>query len=63
METGIAEGAAASLMGRMRGLPTIQLVPDAGEPIYRGLMMKTLTEIDRAFADRASLPAARRSAE
>jgi len=61
--TAIAEGAAASLMGRMRGLPPIQLVPDAGEPIYRGLMMKTLTEIDRTFADRVSLPAARRSAE
>ncbi|QJR18426.1 ROK family transcriptional regulator [Pelagibacterium halotolerans] len=63
MEAGIVEGAAASLMGRMRGLPPIQRVPDAGEPIYRGLMMKTLTEIDKAFADRTSLPAARRSAE
>jgi predicted NBD/HSP70 family sugar kinase len=63
MEAAIAEGAAASLMGKMRGLPPIQLVPDAGEPIYRGLMMKTLTEIDRAFADRVSVPAARQSAE
>lgn len=59
METGLAEGVAMSLMGRMRGLPPVDLVPDAGEPIYRGLVMKTLTGIDRAFARRTSSPATR----
>ena len=63
LEPAIAEGAASSLMGRMRGLPPISRVADAGQPIYRGLMMKTLTEIDRTFASRASAPPARRSAE
>ncbi|WP_417582253.1 ROK family transcriptional regulator [Pelagibacterium sp.] len=61
MAPAIADGAAASLMGRMRGIPPIERIADAGEPIYRGLMMKTLTEIDRTFANRASLPLARRS--
>lgn len=63
IEAGIAEGATASLMGRMRGVPPITQVADAGEPIYRGLMMKTLTEIDRTFASRISAPPARRSAQ
>lgn len=57
METGLAEGVAASLMGRVRGLPPVDLVPDAGEPIYRGLMMKTLTGIDTAFSGRTLSPA------
>ena len=63
IEAGVAEGATASLMGRMRGVPPITRVSDAGEPIYRGLMMKTLTEIDRTFASRISAPPARRSAQ
>src|SRR5690606_25169251 len=63
IEAGVAEGATASLMGRMRGVPSITRVSDAGEPIYRGLMMKTLTEIDRTFASRISAPPARRSAQ
>lgn len=63
IEAGIAEGATASLMGKIRGVPPILRVADAGEPIYKGLMMKTLTEIDRTFASRASAPTARRSAQ
>ncbi|WMT85546.1 ROK family transcriptional regulator [Pelagibacterium sp. 26DY04] len=63
IEPGIAEGATASLMGKIRGLPPITRVADAGEPIYRGLMMKTLTEIDQAFASRVVAPPVRRSAE
>ena len=60
---GIEESATASLMGKMRGLPPIELVADSGEPIYRGLMMKSLTEIDRTFADRTLIAPTRRSAE
>jgi predicted NBD/HSP70 family sugar kinase len=63
IEAGIAEGATASLVGKIRGLPPVTLVADAGEPIYRGLTMKTLTEIDSTFASRASAPPLRRSAE
>lgn len=63
IEPGIAEGATTSLMGKIRGVPPITRVADAGEPIYKGLMMKTLTEIDRTFASRTSAPPARRSAQ
>ena len=63
IEAGIAEGVTASLMGNIRGLPPITRVADAGEPIYRGLMMKTLTGIDEAFASRGAAPPIRRSAE
>ena len=63
IEAAIAEGTTASLMGKIRGVPPISRVPDAGEPIYKGLMMKTLTEIDRTFASRISAPPARRSAQ
>lgn len=62
METGLAEGGTASLMGRMRDLPPVELIHDAGEPIYRGLMMKTLTGIDTAFASRTLFPATHLSA-
>ncbi len=50
LRPGIEEGMRASLLGKMRGIPPIDLVPDAGEPIYRGLMMKALTDLDRVFA-------------
>lgn len=57
MRPGIEEGATASLMGRINGLPEITLMQDAGEPIYRGLMMKALTGIDRdMFAAMTAMP-------
>jgi predicted NBD/HSP70 family sugar kinase len=60
MQPGITEGATASLMGGLNGLPPVTLVADASEPIYRGLLMKALVEIDRTiFA--ASGPASSQS--
>ncbi|SDH09716.1 Sugar kinase of the NBD/HSP70 family, may contain an N-terminal HTH domain [Pelagibacterium luteolum] len=57
MQPGIEDAIGHSLMGKMRGLPPIGLVADAGEPIYRGLKMKALTSLDRTFAHRtASIP-------
>lgn len=54
MQQGMRDGAMASLMGRINGLPEIDLIHDASEPIFKGLAMKALTEIDRnIFAARA----------
>lgn len=47
MRSGMSEGATASLMGGLKGLPPVTLVAEASEPVYRGLMMKALTELDR----------------
>ncbi|GGA61082.1 ROK family transcriptional regulator [Pelagibacterium lentulum] len=54
MQQGMRDGVSASLMGRINGLPEIDLIHDAAEPIFKGLTMKALTEIDRnIFAVRA----------
>lgn len=47
MRPAFEDGALASLTGRINGVPQIILTADAGEPIYRGLMMKALTTLDR----------------
>lgn len=47
MQSGITEGVTASLMGTLRGLPPVTLIAEASEPIYLGLTMKALTEIDQ----------------
>lgn len=63
MQPGITEGATASLMGGLNGLPPVSLVADASEPIYRGLLMKALTELDRNVFAARSQPAAQSVAE
>lgn len=63
MQPGIIEGATASLMGGLNGLPPVTLVADASEPIYRGLLMKALTEIDRNVFAAMSQPPAQSVAE
>ncbi|WP_196258699.1 ROK family protein [Pelagibacterium limicola] len=47
MLSSLREGATSSLMGGINGLPPVTLVADASEPVYRGLLMKALTELDR----------------
>lgn len=49
----------SSLIGRINGLPVMVAHRDEKEPIFRGLMMKTLNEIDQA--DIAALPAVARA--
>lgn len=61
MKSDIEDAVGQSLMGKMRGLPPIDIVADAGEPIYRGLKMKALTSLDRSFAHRTG--AAREAAQ
>lgn len=57
------ETIAACLMGKMRGLPPIDIVPDAGEPVFQGLKMRTLTALDRDFAHRSITLETRRPAQ
>src|SRR5690606_34959384 len=63
MQPGITEGATASLMGGLNGLPPVTLVADASEPIYRGLLMKALVEIDRTVFAASGPPSAQSVAE
>nr|WP_255714174.1 ROK family protein [Pelagibacterium xiamenense] len=46
MRPALEDATLASLSGRINGVPQIILTADAGEPIYRGLMMKALTALD-----------------
>jgi predicted NBD/HSP70 family sugar kinase len=55
MRPEIAAALASSLICRINGLPEILAHLDEKEPIFRGLMMKTLTEVDQGeFAALAS---------
>jgi len=58
MRPEIEAAISASLIGRINGLPTMVAHRDEMEPIFRGLMMKTLNEIDQA--DIATLPSVAR---
>lgn len=58
MRAEIAAALGASLVCRINGLPEVISHPDEKEPIFRGLMMKTLGEIDQT--DFAALPATAR---
>jgi predicted NBD/HSP70 family sugar kinase len=48
-----------SLVYRINGAPQMLVQHDEQEPVYRGLLMKTLADLDREFAD---LPAVAQSA-
>lgn len=63
MQPGITEGATASLMGGLKGLPPVTLVAEASEPIYRGLTMKALTDLDRTVFAAMNQPAIPQVAE
>lgn len=63
MQAGLTEGMSAALTGRMRGLPPIALVADAGEPIYHGLTMTALSEVDHTFAHRNAPALSKRPAQ
>lgn len=63
MQPDIEESATASLMGRLNGLPPVTLVADASEPIYRGLLMKALTELDSHVFATMSVPTTQSVAE
>ncbi len=54
MKPEIEAALATSLIARINGAPIIRNHRDESEPIFRGLMMKTLTELDQT--DFANLP-------
>lgn len=55
MQAEIEAGMAASIIARVHGLPQIMQHRDESEPIFRGLMVKTLRDMDQT--DFAALPA------
>ena len=57
MRPEIDRALSASLVCKVNGVPRVIGHPDEREPIFRGLLMKTLADIDQA--DFAALPAAR----
>ncbi|KKB77290.1 hypothetical protein VW29_18140 [Devosia limi DSM 17137] len=60
MRAEIDAALAGALVCRVNGMPQIVALRDEGEPIFHGLMMKTLNEIDQN--DFAALPSAPRAA-
>ena len=60
MRPEIEAALAGALVCRINGMPKLVAHRDEGEPIFRGLMMKTLNEIDQI--DFAALPSAPRAA-
>jgi predicted NBD/HSP70 family sugar kinase len=60
MKGEIQAALSACLVGKINGTPIIRTHRDESEPIFRGLMMKTLNELDQA--DFAFLPAAQLAA-
>lgn len=59
MRPEIHSAISASLVGSIIGLPNISGLRDESEPIFRGLLMKTLSDIDQSFA---ALPSSSRAA-
>ncbi|MDB5562249.1 MAG: Xylose-responsive transcription regulator, family [Hyphomicrobiales bacterium] len=55
MHSEIDQALAASLVCRVNGTPEVRTQRDTSEPIFRGLMMKTLNDLDQT--DFATLPA------
>jgi predicted NBD/HSP70 family sugar kinase len=55
MRSEIDQALAASLVCRVNGTPEVRTQRDTSEPIFRGLMMKTLNDLDQT--DFATLPA------
>ena len=61
MRPEIEAALAGALVCRVNGLPAIVAHRDEKEPIFRGLMMKALNEIDQA--EFAALPTSSRGTE